>query len=63
VSQSIVMMPCLGIVAPLVWMFVPDIFPQLPQTVAIEFFSRRLFWWIKFLMDDAFSVKKKSTLI
>jgi hypothetical protein len=62
VSWSIVMMRSPGIVAQLVWMFVPDIFPQLPQNVAIEFSCQRLSWWIIFLIDDAFIVNK-STLI
>jgi hypothetical protein len=36
---------------------VPDVFPQSPQTVAVEFSIHRLSWWNKFLMDDAFNVK------
>jgi hypothetical protein len=46
-----------GVVAPLVWTFAPDVFPQSPQKVAIEFSIHRLSW-NKFLMDDAFNVKK-----
>jgi hypothetical protein len=46
-----------GVVAPLVWMFAPDVFPHSPQDVAIEFSIHRLSWWNKFIMHDAFSVK------
>ena len=35
VSRSVVMMQDPGVVAPLVWMFAPDVFPQSPRNVAI----------------------------
>jgi hypothetical protein len=47
-----------GFVAPLVWTFAPEVFPQSPQNVAIEFSIHRLSCWNKFLMHDAFNVKK-----
>jgi hypothetical protein len=40
-----------GIVAPLDWMLVPNIFPQPPQNISIEIS-------IHFLMYNAVSVKK-----
>jgi hypothetical protein len=46
------------VVAPPVWIFAPDVFPQLPQIIAIEFFIHHLSWWNKFLVHYAFYVKK-----
>jgi hypothetical protein len=57
-SQGVVMMQSPGVVAPSVWTFVPDIFPQLPQNIAKEFSIHRLSQWNKFLVHDAFNVKK-----
>jgi hypothetical protein len=51
------MMQDAGVVAPAVWTFAPDVFPQLPQNVAIEFSIHCLSWWNKFLMHDAFNKK------
>jgi hypothetical protein len=47
-----------GVVAPPLWMFAPDVFPQSPQNVATEFFNHHLSWWNKFLVHDAFYVEK-----
>jgi hypothetical protein len=58
-NQSVVMMQGPVVVSPLVWMFALDVFPQSPQNVAVEFSLHRLSWWNKFLMHDAFSVKKQ----
>ena len=55
VSWSVVMMQDLGVVSSLVWMFAPDVFPQLPRNVAIQFSIHRLSCWNKFLMHDAFN--------
>jgi hypothetical protein len=55
-----------GIVASFGWTFVPDIFSQPPQNIAMEVFIRSLPCSNKILMHDAFSTKKnkhKSTLI
>jgi hypothetical protein len=43
-----------GVVAPFTWTFVPNVFLQSPQNVAIEFFIHHLGWWNKFLMHDTF---------
>jgi hypothetical protein len=51
------MMQDLGAAVPLVWIFVLDFFPHLPQNIAIEFSIHRLSWWNKFLMHNAFNVK------
>jgi len=37
-------------------------FPQLPQRIAIEFSIHCLSWWNKFLMHDAFNVKKQTKI-
>ena len=42
-----------GVVAPLVWKFAPDVFPQSPQNIAIEFSIHCLSF-----MHNAFNVKK-----
>jgi hypothetical protein len=47
-----------GVVVPLVWKFAPDVVPQSPQNIAIEFFIHCLSWWSKFFMNDDFNVKK-----
>jgi hypothetical protein len=47
-----------GNVAPLDWMFMPGIFFQPPQIITIEVSIHGLLWWNKFLMHDAFGVKK-----
>jgi len=57
VCQRIVMIPDPGVVVPLVWMYVPDVVPQSPQNIAIEFSIHRPSWWNKFLMRDALNVK------
>jgi len=49
VSRSVVMMQGPGVVAPLVWTLAPDVFPQSPQNVAIEFSIHRPSWWNKSL--------------
>jgi hypothetical protein len=49
-SQSTVTMQGPGVVAPLVWTFAPNVFPQSLQNVAKEFSIHRLSWWNKFLM-------------
>jgi len=46
------------VVAQLVSTFALDVFPQLCQNITIEFTIHRLSWWNKFLMHDAFNVKK-----
>jgi hypothetical protein len=51
------MMQGLGVVAPLLWTFAPDVFRQSPQNVTVEFSIQRLSWWNKFLMHYAFTVK------
>jgi hypothetical protein len=62
VSWSFVMMPGPGVLAPLVWTFVPDVYPQSPKNVAIEFFIHHLAWWNKFLMHGAINWKRKKKL-
>jgi hypothetical protein len=57
-SWCVVMMEGPGVVAPPVWMFAPDVFPQSPQIVATEFFIHHLSWWNKFLVHYAFYVEK-----
>ena len=57
VSRSALMMHGSGTVAPLVWTFAPDVFPQSPRTFATEFSIHHLSWWNKFLIHDAFNVK------
>jgi hypothetical protein len=46
-----------GIVAPLDWTIKPEVFPQLPQNIAIEISIHGPSWLKKLLMHDAFSVK------
>jgi hypothetical protein len=43
-----------GIYAPFNWMFVPDVFPQPPQNIAVEVSIHCLSWCNKFLTHDAF---------
>jgi hypothetical protein len=57
VGGCVVMVQVPGIVVPLDWTFAPDVFPQLPQNIAIEVSIHGLSWWNKFLMHIAFSVK------
>jgi hypothetical protein len=59
-SWIIVMMQGPGVVVRLIWTFALDIFHQSSQNVTTEFTIHHLFWWNKFLMHDAFSVKKKT---
>jgi hypothetical protein len=59
VSTSILMMQCSGVVAPTVWTFAPDVFPQSSQNFATDFSVHRLSWWDKFLLHDALITKKK----
>jgi hypothetical protein len=40
-------------------MFAPDVFPELPQNVEIDFYIHRLSQWNKLLMHVAFSVSKQ----
>jgi hypothetical protein len=47
-----------GIVALLEWMFVPDVFPQPPQNIAIDISIHGLSWRNRFLMHNAFIIKK-----
>jgi hypothetical protein len=54
--QSVFMILDPGVFAPLVWTFVPDVVPQLPQDVATEFSIHHLSWWNKFLMHDALNI-------
>jgi len=49
-SRSTVMMQGPGVVAPLVWTFAPNAFPQSLQNVAKVFSIHCLSWWNKFLM-------------
>jgi hypothetical protein len=56
-SQSIVMMQGPVVVAPLAWLFAPDVFCQASQNAALEFSIHSLSWWNKFLMHDTFNVK------
>jgi hypothetical protein len=44
------------------WKFAPDVFLQPPQNITIEVYIHGLSCWKKFLIHNAFSVKK-STLI
>jgi hypothetical protein len=48
-----------GVVAPPFWTFAPDVFPQSPQIVEIEFSIHRLSCWKKFLVHNAINVKKQ----
>ena len=57
VNWSVVTTQDPGVVAPLVWTFAPDVFPQLPQNVTIEFSIHHLSLWNKFLMHHASSFK------
>ena len=56
-SWSVVTKHGPGVVASLIWTFVPDVFPQLPQNVTIEFSIDHLSWWNKFLTHHAFNIQ------
>ena len=47
-----------AVVVPLVWMFLPDVFPHSLQIDAKEFSIHHLSCWNKFLVHDAFYVEK-----
>jgi hypothetical protein len=49
----------LEIVMPLYWMYALDAFPEPAQIITIEVSFHGLSWWNKFLIHDAFSVKKQ----
>jgi len=51
-----------GVVVPLVCTLVPNVLLQSPQSVSIEFSIHCFSWWNKFLIHDAFSVKKQTKI-
>jgi hypothetical protein len=57
VSWNLVMIQGPGFISPLVWKFAPDVFPQSPQNITIEFLIHCLSWWNKFLIHYDGNVK------
>jgi len=61
-EPCIVMTQGPGIVVPLVCTLVLNVFPLSRQSITIEFSIHCLCWWNKFLMHDAFVVKKQTKI-